>query len=155
MWYYAIIIGFLIILSVYVYCLPLWYKRPIIITENQGAVFTFLLLLLFSPFSMGISVLVASLLGIAINLLKVWIIIGVSSSQTELAFTNALSASRTSYTKSNSVYTVDNGIDTEFFFTQFRIQCVHFPLIKQTKKSKLLAKIFRKFLMNYSLATKQ
>lgn len=149
MWIFYISLALLILLTGYFFVFPLHKKRPVLIRSGGLIVYVVMFALFFYEF-LGIWILIpATIITLFIILLKPWFVYGVKRDMIFEALQKASIATRATTEKFTYGYIIDSNMRVRPYELMGLVGIILFGVGKKSKKARLTAVVFRKFIQNY------
>ncbi len=149
MWVFYTTLVIFTLLTGYFFAFPLYKKRPVLI-KNVGLIIYLLSLVMASfPFLGVWSFVIAIAALICLPFFNLWFVYGVTGAMLFEALERAALATRAPIEKSGNKYTIDCSLDIRSFNLEGKTIVVSFKTTSDSKKAKLTAVVFNKFIQNY------
>lgn len=150
MWIFYTALSLFILFTAYFFVLPLSKKRPVLIKQNGLIAYCAILAAaLYSlPSTMPFLITIA-VVAFFVFIFKTWFVYGVTEIMISDALSRAASATRASIENSDGSYKIDNNLRIRVHKIMGKINIVSFKKGGESKKAKLTAVVFKKFIQNY------
>lgn len=150
MWIFYTALSLLVLLTAYFFVFPLSKKRPVLIKHCGLATYSIVLIAALYPI-LDVWLLVGIIVAIIIFLLffKLWFVYGVTEAMIFEALEKAASATRAPIEKLNGVYRIDKSLKIRPYNIIGKTYLISFRKKDESKKAKLTAVVFKKFIQNY------
>ena len=140
----------LAVLMLYIIVLPLSKKRPVVIRGKIG--FTAAIILIASiPYIDFWSYILAFTIGLVLYAMPTWLIFGVTTNKLRDAIQRSANMTRTDLKEDGRGYTIDHNSSIKITNLTKQSSIMLFNIRKDSKKSKLTKKVFKKFIENYKI----
>jgi hypothetical protein len=149
MWFYSTALILLVLLTGYFFVLPLYKKRPALIKMGGIVIYSILLFIALFPILGSWSFIIAIAVVLFLYLLNPWFVYGTTNAMLSDALEKATSATRTPIEKLANVFKIDGNMEVRFFNLAGKINIVLLRKAGDSKKSKLMLAVFKKFIQNY------
>ena len=149
MWIFYTALSLFILFTAYFFILPLSKKRPVLITHWGLVAFGVVLIVALYPLLESRPFVVVVAIVIFLSFFKLWFVYGVTEPMISEALGKAASATRASIEKLNGSYKIDNSLKVRLRNPIGRIHLISFRKGGESKKAKLTAVVFKKFIQNY------
>lgn len=138
------------VLMLYIVALPLSKRRPVIINGQIGFA-TAIILIASIPYIDFWSYVLATLVGLVLYAMPTWLIFGVTSSKLRDALKRSANMTRTDLEGDGRGYTIDHSSSIKITQLTKQSSMMFFNIRKESKKSTLTKKVFKKFIENYKI----
>ena len=147
----SILLGILTLFTVLVILLPLYNKRPIIITKLEENIFLLLLSTIVAIWLHPIVLVLTLVIAIVMYYNDHWIVYGISRENTVMAFQKAIIATRSTSKIVENGMQINGDVSVKIYDWGSNICFIQysFTAYPNSKKSKLTKSIFAKFIRNY------
>lgn len=149
MWVFYTILVLFTLLTGYFFAFPLYKKRPVLIKKGEFIIYTLTLVTASYPF-LGIwTFIIAIAVLLLLYFLNPWFIYGVTGAMLFEALGKAALATRAPIEKLDNKYKIDGSMEIKSFNFTERTILVSFKKTSDSKRAKLTAVVFKKFIQNY------
>ena len=150
MWIFYTALSLFILLTAYFFVLPLSKKRPVLIKQNGLVAYCVVLAatLYQLPNTMPFLVTIVVIAVLAF-ISKTWFVYGITKVMISDALSKAALATRSSIENNGRNYKIDNSLRIHIRKIARKINLVTFKKGGESKKAKLTAVVFKKFIQNY------
>jgi len=150
MWIFYTALSLFILLTAYFFVFPLSKKRPVLIRQNGLVAYCAILAATLYPFPSTMPFLITiAVIAFFVFVFKTWFVYGVTEAMISDALSKAASATRTSIENNDRSYKIDNSWQIGIHKIMGKINIVSFKKGGESKKAKLTAVVFKKFIQNY------
>lgn len=150
MWIFYTALILFILLTAYFFILPLSKKRPVLI--KYGGLVACCAVLATALYPLPETRLIVIIIAGAIIFLlffRLWFVYGVTGTMISDALEKAASATRTPIEKLGGSYKIDNSLKVRLYKVVGKVYIISFKKGGESKKAKLTAVVFKKFIQNY------
>ena len=150
MWIFYTASSLFILFTAYFFVLPLSKKRPVLIKHGGLIVYGAVLVTALYPLlETQLLFIVIAVVVIFLLFFRLWFVYGVTEPMISDALGKAASATRASIEKLSRSYKIDNSLKVRLSNPIGRIHLISFKKGGESKKAKLTAVVFKKFIQNY------
>ena len=150
MWIFYTALSLFILFTAYFFILPLSKKRPVLIKQNGLVAYCAILATALYSFPSTLPFLITiAAIAFFVLIFKTWFVYGVTEIMISDALSKAASATRASIENNDRSYKIDNNLRIRIHKIMGKINIVSFKKGGESKKAKLTAVVFKKFIQNY------